>query len=313
MVFLIDHSAKLILQFYGFRRYGRERRTLLHLTSSTLTAKDLETEHLYHQDQDTTKVTYWYRPGVGTSNPIIFAHGIGNGITPYLNFLRKLCSLKDKPSIFIVELPHVSMRMHFMAPTIPDTIREMETALVERGYKQAIWVGHSLGSTIVAGACRYSRKRVAGAVFLDPICFLLHHPDLVHTFVYEEPQSASSLFIRYFAGSELYTSRFISRQLHWYHSCLPIEDLPPNSKVFLAQNDVLVPSNKINYWFNRQQSDCKPVLMPLEHAEFLFRPNWENLILKTISEVAANRTTVVRKRSGTQRSTTTQRLPIHSR
>jgi len=244
----------------------------------SLTLRDLDTEDIYHLDQDTTKVSYWYKPGQRSLRPIVFVHGIGCAFTPYIRFIFKL-SLSKAP-IFLIELPHVSMKMASRAPSIPDTVREIQMALSERGFKQAVWVGHSLGSTIVAGACRYISKSVSSVVLLDPVCFLLHHPDVVFNFVHRKPNCVSSWIIRFFAGLELFISRFIGRQFHWYHSYLWANAVPANTKVYLSVNDVLVPSARVAKYLNEHNVENE--MMPLHHAQLLMRSSWETKIVAQI-------------------------------
>jgi pimeloyl-ACP methyl ester carboxylesterase len=280
-VLALDAITKAVLYLAGFSRYGREARDLLHLTSTALLpAWELEEEDVYHQDSKSPKVAYWYRQGSVDQHPIVFIHGLGCGIFPYLNFIRKL--LTTRSSVFLVELPHVSMRMQARAPTVPATIREMEDALTQHGYARAVWVGHSLGSTIVAGACRLAPKRVQGAVFLDPVCFLLNHHPVVYNFLYRPVVTAPQLFIRYFAASELFISRYISRQLHWYHAIGWASMLPKNASVFLAEDDVVVPSAQVEHYLKQHGVDCH-LMKELGHSRFLATPEWENKVVESVT------------------------------
>ncbi|RKP24297.1 hypothetical protein SYNPS1DRAFT_17418 [Syncephalis pseudoplumigaleata] len=242
------------------------------------------------------QVTYWYRPGRQATTgeqemlPIVITHGIGIGMVSYLKFIWHVFHVTrgDAP-IYLVELPHVSMRFHGRAPTVPETVRELDAALVEHGHSRAVFVGHSLGSTVVAGMCRHARKRVAAAVLIDPICFLLHLPAVAHGFVRRRPTRANERFIAFFASRELFISRFISRSFHWYHSCMWADDLPPDATVFLSRDDLLVPSAEVGAYLKRHQ--VQHHMMPLDHAQFMLNAHWETKVVRTIADYAANHST----------------------
>ncbi|RKP05429.1 Alpha/Beta hydrolase protein [Thamnocephalis sphaerospora] len=266
---------------------------LLHLSMSDRTAA-YRSKVRRHRVRSNPKVTYWYRPGRTSSDssdqaplPVVFVHGLGAGITPYLKFVWKVARATSQTApLYLIELPHVSMRFHEHAPTIPETTRELDAALREHGHRRAVFVGHSLGSAVVAGMCRWSRKRVAAVVLIDPICFLLHLPAVAYQFVHRPPTRANERFVSFFASRELFISRFISRSFHWYHSCMWADDLPAGdmSTVYLSQNDLLVPSKQVDRYLERQ--GVQRQMMPLDHAQFLFAHQWETTVAKDVAERA---------------------------
>ncbi|KAI9597304.1 hypothetical protein BDF19DRAFT_421221 [Syncephalis fuscata] len=321
LIFVIDGLCKVLLYLIGFRRYGREPRKLTVFAASLAGGyydndTELDGDHdIDNPSEDGNKnangrsvrrrplVTYWYRPGrpaMPLDNdsqaqqseleqkqplPIVITHGIGIGIAPYFKFVwRVLVATNGSAPIYLVELPHVSMRFYGRPPTVPETTRELDAALVEHGHSQAVFVGHSLGSAVVAGMCRSSRKRVAAAVLVDPICFLLHLPAVAYGFVHRRPTRANERFVAFFASRELFISRFISRSFHWYHSCMWADDLPSDATVFLSQNDLLVPSREVSEYFNRQNVNHH--MMPLDHAQFMLNHDWESKIVQNIADYA---------------------------
>ncbi|KAI8055863.1 hypothetical protein BDF22DRAFT_672576 [Syncephalis plumigaleata] len=253
---------------------------------STTTTATTTTKH-DQQQRDTNRGSN----GLASSNilPIVITHGIGIGMSSYLKFIWCVFqATRGNAPIYLVELPHVSMRFHGRAPTVPETVRELDAALVERGHSKAVFVGHSLGSTIVAGMCRHARKRVAAAVLVDPICFLLHLPTVAYGFVHRRPARANERFIAFFASRELFISRFISRSFHWYHSCMWADDLPSNATVFLSRDDLLVPSLEVSKYLERHR--VQQHMMPLDHAQFMINSHWESQIVKQIADYAIGHT-----------------------
>lgn len=62
------------------------------------------------------KLAYWYKSSKSTSSndetlPIVFVHGIGAGLFAYINFILRMCIQQSNNPIYILDLPHVSMRL----------------------------------------------------------------------------------------------------------------------------------------------------------------------------------------------------------
>lgn len=122
------------------------------------------------------KVSYWFRDGDRSKKPIVFIHGIGAGLMCYISFLPKLFSLNTP--IFCIELPFVSMHCIEDVPTMQETIRDLQKMLHRHEFDDAVFVSHSLGTAVTSWVVKYMSKSVAGVVFLDPICFMLHYKDV---------------------------------------------------------------------------------------------------------------------------------------
>jgi pimeloyl-ACP methyl ester carboxylesterase len=186
----------IILRIFGFEHYGLNESILNGYWSSTLEF-DIQEET---SKLSPSRISYWYynpsdnallKKNHQKQQPIVFIHGIGCGICVYSNFIRKLYKL-NRP-LFLVELPHVSMRMVEDVPTMEETVREIEEMLTSKGFPKATFVAHSLGTAVCAWMIKEARKRVGGCVLIDPICFLLHYPDVAYNFVYREPAAANEV------------------------------------------------------------------------------------------------------------------------
>ncbi|KAI9226601.1 MAG: hypothetical protein DHS80DRAFT_18484 [Piptocephalis tieghemiana] len=310
-VLTMDFLLKLVLRFKGFRRYGRLPRSLPLAIFPSLSS--LLSSSSVPEPEKSNQVTYWYRPGSSPPSssfssspsspppkPIIFVHGIGIGILPYISFILRLIrtitpssssssssSPAPIPPIYLVELSEVAMRLNLNpSPTIPIVVTEMAMALTERGHHQAVWVGHSLGSSVVAGACRWARESVAATVFIDPICFLLHYPNVAWNFVHRRGIGADERFTEYFASRELSISRYISRDFQWWHSCVFADQIPQgqNSSVYLSAQDALVPSARVKAYLEEHR--IQTTMMPHGHAGFLFNSEWEIPISRRVLHLA---------------------------
>jgi pimeloyl-ACP methyl ester carboxylesterase len=107
-----------------------------------------------------------------TLTPLVFFHGIGGGLFCYLKVMYKILKLGGERPIFLVELPHVSMKLLAadMVVGMSDFVKEVEMMLHKHNYTKASFVGHSLGTIYCAWMVKYS-KLVMGVVLIDPVCF----------------------------------------------------------------------------------------------------------------------------------------------
>lgn len=85
-------------------------------------------------------VTYWFRQGATTMNPIVLVHGIGTGFHISLMLLSKLASFNV--TMFCVELPYVSMKQVHSVPTADQFANEIANIIERHGYTEAIFAGH---------------------------------------------------------------------------------------------------------------------------------------------------------------------------
>jgi hypothetical protein len=122
------------------------------------------------------RVSYWFRQGDRTKKPIVFIHGIGAGLMCYITFVSKLMTL-DAP-IFFIELPYVSMHCIEDVPTMQETVRDLQNMLHRHEFNDAVFVAHSLGTAVTSWVVKHMSQSVAGVIFLDPICFMLHYKDM---------------------------------------------------------------------------------------------------------------------------------------
>ncbi|KAI8089707.1 Alpha/Beta hydrolase protein [Halteromyces radiatus] len=250
-------------------------------------------------------IAYWYRASPvrhdnyhnsqdNSRTPLVFIHGIGAGLMGYAEFLYHLVG-QDRP-IFFVELPHVSMHMVDNVPEAQDMVKDIKHMLQDHGYEHAVFVSHSLGTAVTSWMMTYAPTFVAGTVLIDPICFLLHYPQVCFNFIHRMPKRIFEYVTFYGASRELYISHYISRHFQWFQ-CIYFADLMSNPRqqtnplnnatVFLSEADGIVGSPMVYKYLTRCGVDCH--LMPkLEHAGFLFNWTWRKRILEQIECVARN-------------------------
>ncbi len=241
--------ASIALYFRGFTHYNTRKwfhifppRPLLALFSRT--SRDTE-----------TNIPYWYRPHRSpTKLPILFIHGIGIGLLPYISFLRELAAQDPDVGILAIEILPISMRI--TAPPLAPRI------LNAHGLHRVVLVCHSYGTAVSAQLLRKqwsstdpqlnslttnvqqpvpetgdyhhvidddsyagSSDLIAAVLLIDPIPFLLDHPAIAHNFVYRKPRHANEWQLWFFASREPDTARALSRHFFWFECILFREDV----------------------------------------------------------------------------------------
>lgn len=99
------------------------------------------------------RMHYWHRKGEGEA--VVFLHGLGVGITPYLSFLHMLFRA-TRGSLVVVELPYVGLQFAPSVPTADEVVEELERIHVRHGLGPACYLGHSYGSLIIANVSPHS-------------------------------------------------------------------------------------------------------------------------------------------------------------
>ncbi|RCI05517.1 hypothetical protein CU098_013428 [Rhizopus stolonifer] len=274
---------------WGFKKFGPETRS----TIWSLMEPQQSYDSVVTTPQHPERVSYWFRDGNRTKKPVVFIHGIGAGLMCYIPFIAKLLTL-DAP-IFFIELPYVSMHCIEDVPTMQETVQDLQNMLHRHEFQGAVFVAHSLGTAVTSWVVKYMRKKVAGVVLLDPICFMLHYKDVCTNFVYRTPKTAAQSLVKYFASTELYISYYISRHFHWFQTALFVKPnvahyqhsyttsvkMPENTKIFLSEKDNIIDSMRVDTYLNRHGIEST-IMKGLDHASFLFYPSWQNQILDTI-------------------------------
>lgn len=95
-------------------------------------------------------LTYWHRPHTSkTRLPVLFIHGIGIGLYPYVNFLAEL-NVGDETDgsggelgIIAVEIMPVSFRITGEALQKDEMCHEIHCILKEHGWEKFVLVSHS--------------------------------------------------------------------------------------------------------------------------------------------------------------------------
>lgn len=202
-------------------------------------------------------------PGVLTVNgevveqeqqlPIVFIHGLGVGLGPYLRFIRRLTGCKRE--IFVLELLDISQSGCF-AILPPDAVVEsIHSMLRKHGCEKACFFGHSYGTLLLSWLLRQKPEIVGKLVLLDPVCFLLSQPDVSYNFLYRKPSNWFSMLVANFVRWELFTANVLTRHFYWYHNVMWKEELPKDCVVVLSGNDDIINARMVQSYLEGHGRD----------------------------------------------------------
>lgn len=143
-MFIVDIAASLQLRCYSFNLH---RTSLLRF----LTVFPLRPFALFTSYRSPGKaLTYWHRPHTSkTRLPILFIHGIGIGLYPYINFLADLNANDGQNSsdgqlgIIAIEIMSISSRITVEAMLKDEMCDEVRRILKAHGWGKFVLVSHS--------------------------------------------------------------------------------------------------------------------------------------------------------------------------
>ena len=99
-------------------------------------------------------LTYWHRPHTSrTRLPVLFIHGIGIGLYPYINFLVEINESEESVAedgdigIIAIEIMPVSFRLTGAAQEKDELCEEVLQILQQHGWDKVVLVSHSYGVT----------------------------------------------------------------------------------------------------------------------------------------------------------------------
>lgn len=153
--------------------------------------------------------------------PIVFCHGIGIGILPYLGFIDRLLEL-NRP-IFLPEIPYVTgfrtwQNINTDSVLPPHSVASnMVSMLANHGFARATFVAHSYGTSWISYVSKHAPHVLDSAVFVDPICFCLFIPFLTKQFVYHRPNPGS---VSYIIRTDVHVHWTIQRCFPWHQVTL---------------------------------------------------------------------------------------------
>ena len=211
------------------------------------------------------------------SPPLVVLHGVG-GLVPYVPLLLALRRARPHNAQFVPLLPHCALLTPPYDPPPPlDTNRlvsGLAAALRAHAHHhhggaasaaKAIFVGHSLGTAILASVAKSYPQLIGAAMLIDPICFLLYKRDVVYNFLYNCPAPLRHgpkqafhigywfrLLLHYLLKREPTIQSAFRREFWWGRHWLHPEHLQCPSYVSLSGRDAIVPSHEVHSYLQER-------------------------------------------------------------
>lgn len=232
-------------------------------------------------------LTYWYKPcaplppGETEDLPIVFVHGIGAGLKIYRDKITKLCRENPRSAIYLIETPSVTMKFMDKLPAKTEYVTAVGNLLLSNGHMEALFIGHSLGTVIVSWIVHLRPEMCKRVVLIDPVCWLLHLPDVAYNFLHRNPVTANHWLYWYFVSNEPGIAWFLGRGFFWFENALWLDEVPPNCDmtVFLSENDMIVDVPNVYKYLTNESI---PFSNDLKTGDKIIRSNKDHPNLKTI-------------------------------
>jgi len=204
---------------------------------------------LFSQRSPHRDLVYWYRPHRSkTKPPVLFLHGIGIGLWPYVSFFKEFVANEPDVGILAIENLSVSMRIYRPPLARPAMLSALTAILKSHGHERFVLAAHSYGTVLAAHLLRdpVFSKRVTSTMLIDPIPFLLYLPAVAYNFVYRQPHTANEWQLWYFASRDPDIARALSRHFFWVENVLWKDDLDGREcAVVLCGRDQIVDAQEV--------------------------------------------------------------------
>ena len=211
-------------------------------------------------------IAYWHRPHTSKFRlPILFIHGIGIGLYPYVNFLAELNHANEiddedgEVGIIAVEIMPISFRITNQALGKDETCKEILEILKKHGWEECVLISHSYGSIITTHLLqnKETASRIGPIVLIDPVSFLLHLPDVAYNFTCRKPRRANEYQLYYFASMDMGVAHTLSRRFFWSENILWKHNIEGRRMtVSLGGVDLIVATEAVGRYLT--QDDDKP-------------------------------------------------------
>jgi pimeloyl-ACP methyl ester carboxylesterase len=225
---------------------------------------------------------YLYQPTTATEEtlpPIVFLHGIGLGLAPYLGFIDKLQKQHPCRSIYAVSYQHVSMRLSTtLLPTAAEVAEDIAAFLGSSGITKANIIGHSYGTLVASSLVKRHPALLSGLTLIDPVCFLMFLPYMTNrTFHFDTSKHVTALgsMMKGLVLRELHCAASMSKRFVWHEMNLWASDIPSDIKttVVLGGSDDMVPASSIQKMLSSPAAKARGITLlhidDMGHGGFL--------------------------------------------
>ena len=218
-----------------------------------------------------TQLRVWikHQPVATNKTPLVFIHGVGLGIVPYIGKIRKLST--DR-TLIVPELPNMSYDLYKFPPPSNDTlVASLYNILIKQGIALIDIIGHSYGALILnifqiryPHMCNYK-------TYAEPMCFHIHQSSIANI-LYKLPSTRTYNILNYiswlFVFRDMYTQYIGKRGMFAEHGLL--SNLDNKTHIILAKDDYIIPSYPIHKYITTYHPYVKITMVDGEHTTWIF-------------------------------------------
>jgi hypothetical protein len=164
----------------------------------------------FTRSPDRGVVTY-FKQGTSGETPLVFFHGIGIGLFPYIRLVLAMVAKFPNRTIILFEKTSISMRLDRTLLLPEEYAQLIHFKLKEARIEKIVVVGHSLGTICIRWIDYYYPDIIQSRIFIDPVCFSLWTHDIAQNFMYRSPNKIRHYLLKYFASMEPGISLYLRR------------------------------------------------------------------------------------------------------
>jgi pimeloyl-ACP methyl ester carboxylesterase len=223
---ILDTIVATKFTFYGFSYY--------HIPHSRfLTVFPWRLFSLFTRHTSPAKnLSYWYTPHTSTTRlPVLFIHGIGVGLYPYIPFLttiQETSSASDGDiGIIAIEVAPITSKITNDSLAKEEMVSEINAIITAHGWDKFVLVSHSYG-TVISSHLHHNPEtaaKIGPTLLVDPVTFLVHLPDVAYNFTAREPRGANEYQLWFFAAQDMGVAHTLRRHFFWTENILWKEDI----------------------------------------------------------------------------------------
>lgn len=205
-------------------------------------------------------ISYWYRPHTSkTRLPILFLHGIGIGLWPYTKFLEEINKADPQAvqdgevGVIAIEIMPISFRITGPILSREEMCRQINIILEHHGFEKITLASHSYGSVISTQLLKHpdTAAKIGPILFVDPVTFLLHLPDVAYNFTARKPRGANEHQLHWFASTDMMVAQTLARHFFWAENILWTDDLRGRDvTISLGGRDLIVDTETVGKYLN---------------------------------------------------------------
>jgi hypothetical protein len=166
----------------------------------------------------------------------------------------------NEVGIIALEIMPVSSRITHPALEKDVMICEIMKIIHYHGWSRFVLVSHSYGSIIASHLLKSDRfsSLIGPTVFIDPVSFLLHLPDVAYNFIARRPARDNEYQLWYFGSKDIGVAHTLARRFSWIDNIIWKEDLGIKAKkdqqegrnvtVVLSGKDLIVDTETVGQY-----------------------------------------------------------------